>query len=69
MDVVSSGTQNLNGPLFCRQGEIHLLVLFMTKICELSISIMDILESGFFNDCIKSRLKMVQIWLPTGLYS
>lgn len=42
MDIVSSGTQNLNGPVFCRQGEIHLLVVFVTKICELSVSIMAI---------------------------
>lgn len=42
MAVVSSGTQNLNGPLFCRQGEIHLLMVFMTEVCDLSTSIIGV---------------------------
>lgn len=69
MAIFSSGTQNLDCSLFGRRGEIHLLVKFMTETLELSTSIMTILESGFSNNGIKSKLKMEEIWLPTGLYS
>lgn len=50
MAVVPSGAQKLNDPLFCRQEKSHLLVVFMTEVCELSTSIMAVLESGFSNN-------------------